>query len=122
MSSAIQRAKLLPAVSVAEVPEALPIAMGASTRPIAATIAPVTTGGIKPLHPAVPGDVHHEADQGVEGARRDDPAERERDVRVRAARRSRGRDQHRPDEGEARAEIARHLAANDDEEQQRRKP
>ena len=46
VTSAIQRAKAVPAALSGPMPEALLIAIGASTRPIAATIAPVTTGGI----------------------------------------------------------------------------
>ena len=74
----------------------------------------------QPLDPAVACHLHHEADEEIERAGRDDAAERQGDVRVRAAdARARG-DQHRADEGEARAEIARHPAADHEEEDQRR--
>ena len=70
------------------------------------------------LDPAVPGNGHDDADQGVERARRDDAAEGEADIGVgRADARARRRE-HRADEGEARAEIARHPPADDGEEDQ----
>ena len=44
--SAIQRANAVPSGLPGPMPDALWIAIGASTRPIAATMPPVTTGGI----------------------------------------------------------------------------
>src|SRR5690606_14360775 len=72
------------------------------------------------LDPAM-ADLHDDqANQRIDRAGGDDAAERHRNVRVGpGAGIGGGGDYHR-DEGEARAEIARHLAAGDEKEDQRR--
>ena len=92
------------------------MAIGASTRPMAATIAPVTTGGISRSTQRWPGDLHDDADQEIERAGGDDAAERQGDIGIGAADGSAGGNEHGADEGEARAEIARHPAADHEEE------
>ena len=69
------------------------------------------------VDPADAGEMHDQADNGVDNSGGDDAAEGERKAvsgaAGRGARRHRG---HGADEGEARAEVARHGAADEGEE------
>ncbi len=71
------------------------------------------------LDPARADRLHQRAERDVHDAARDDAAERDRNVRVRAAAAVARHRDHEADEREARAEIARHAAADQHEEQQR---
>ncbi len=71
------------------------------------------------VDPARAGQMDDQPDQGVDDTGRDDAAERESNAVGSAAGRCRSGDRrHRPDEGEARAEVARHRAADEGEEDQ----
>ena len=95
------------------------IGMPARFRPITATTAPVTTGGMKRSIQPVPTACTMAPMMRVDDAAGDDAAQRHADVGVGPLARVGGGGDHHADEGEARAQVAGHLAAGDEEEDQR---
>ena len=111
VTACIQLSKLLAAMFL--------MGMPARFRPITATTEPRDHGRHEALDPARAHHLHDGANHGIDQAAGDDAAQRHADVGVGPlARVGRGRDHH-ADEGEARTQVAGHLAAGDEEEDQR---